>query len=648
MKQIMKQTVKQFVKQWMIFAAVMTICGAMGLTSCSEDDVLMVTDNKPWTISADDMDPTVKPGDDFFMYCNGGYWRSTSVREDTLMIVSFVRTDVITEIKNKIADLTLPTLEVLKAHKAQPNPTKEELEAYVTQKLQPLKEAVTLEEAWRTTGKLIAEGLTFNFSFLISNYHTVLTAVMFPNELPLPNIKVFNERINSPEFQCVLKPLVGNRMTRGAENQQWPMLVAWCEGMGANPEHVMTWKTLSMISNPEAEILPHIQKWDDELKALQEMDLETYKLTACDIFLTSTVRNMESTASQTAEAIYDNYCTYEKNRIFAERYVTPDMIERTKEICMELKQAFTDRLSRCTWISEPSSASVIEKLDAMEFYIGQPDYWLEEAMPNLSASQSLTEDLLLLSKTRRYFESWLIGKPHKGHAFSYLIYSKSMNLYEVNSAYMPGFNAMMIMPTMMMPPLMPNDANEAIIYATATIFGHEMTHGFDVRGSVYDKNGEQTSIFVNQADLDKFKQISQQLADGYSSLEVMPDQLPGVFNDGNYTLAENIADLGGVEMAFEAYTNRLKRQGFEGEQLRLQQQRFYLAYAHLWQAKYSAPYAKERTQGRNAFGAGKDEHSLERERVNGVVMNTDAWYDLFDVKPGDKFYLKPEERTHIW
>ena len=72
------------------------------------------------------------------------------------------------------------------------------------------------------------------------------------------------------------------------------------------------------------------------------------------------------------------------------------------------------------------------------------------------------------------------------------------------------------------------------------------------------------------------------------------------------------------------------------------------SYAHLWQAKYSAPYAKERTQGRNEYGGGKDEHSLEREHVNGVVMNTDAWYDLFDVKPGDKFYLKPEERTHIW
>ena len=128
-------------------------------------------------------------------------------------------------------------------------------------------------------------------------------------------------------------------------------------------------------------------------------------------------------------------------------------------------------------------------------------------------------------------------------------------------------------------------------------FGHEMTHGFDGRGAMYDKNGDEIPIFVDQADLDRFKQLSQQLAECHSSLEVMPDQLPGVFNDGNFTLGESIADLGGVEIAFEAYTNRLKRQGFEGEQLRLQQQRFYLAYAHLWQAKYNALYAQELTQG---------------------------------------------------
>ena len=638
-------------KQWKILAAVMTIFGSMVLTSCRDnDDAFVMTDDKPWSISADDMDPTVRPGDDFFMYCNGGYWQSTHVREDTLKIESFVRTVVMTEIKNMIADLDLPSLEVLKAHKAQPKPTREELEAFVTPRLQPLKEAATLEEAWRTTGQLVAKGLTFNFGLLISDYRTAFTAVMFPKELDTsqPNPKEFTERINSPEYNGLLMPLPGSNMTRRAESQQWPMLAAWCEGMGANPEHVVTWKTLMMELTPYAEIMPFIQKWDDDLMALQAMDLESYKQAAYDIFLKSTVKEIESTANMTAEAIYENYCTYEKNRVFAERYLTPAMIERTKEICQELKQTFANRLNRCTWIGTASKASALEKLDAMEFYIGKPDYWIEEAMPNLSASQSLAEDQLLLSKSRRHFETSLIGKPRKGNAFSYLILSNSMNLYEVNSAYMPGFNAMIIMPTMMMPPFLPNDANEAIIYASAYFFGHEMTHGFDSKGAMYNKNGEEIPIFVDQPDLDRFKQLSQQLADCYSSLEVMPDQLPGVFNDGNYTLGENIADLGGVELAFEAYTDRLKRQGFEGDQLRLQQQRFYLAYGHLWQAKYNALYAQERTLGRNEFGGGKDEHSLERERINGVVMNTDAWYDLFDVKPGDKLYRKPEERVHIW
>ena len=112
MKQNMKQTMKPFV----ILATIMTICGAMILTSCSEgDDALVVTDDKPWTISADDMDPSVRPGDDFFMYCNGGYWQSTSVREDTAMIVSFLRTDVLNDLKKKLADLALPSLEVLKS-----------------------------------------------------------------------------------------------------------------------------------------------------------------------------------------------------------------------------------------------------------------------------------------------------------------------------------------------------------------------------------------------------------------------------------------------------------------------------------------------------------------------------------------------------
>jgi putative endopeptidase len=131
-------------------------------------------------------------------------------------------------------------------------------------------------------------------------------------------------------------------------------------------------------------------------------------------------------------------------------------------------------------------------------------------------------------------------------------------------------------------------------------------------------------------------------------LEVLPDELPGLCNKGDWTLAENIADLGGFEIAYEAYTDKLMEDGFSGDELRLQQQRFYRAYAHLWKAKYTADYAKTRTIGTNEYGLGSDTHSLEKERVNGVVPNTDAWYDLFDIRPEDKLYRSSEERVHIW
>jgi len=116
--------------------------------------------------------------------------------------------------------------------------------------------------------------------------------------------------------------------------------------------------------------------------------------------------------------------------------------------------------------------------------------------------------------------------------------------------------------------------------------------------------------------------------------------MPGTFANGKKTLAENIADLGGTELAFQALTNKLKAQGVGGEELRQQQRNFFVALANLWRAKYNEYHIEEALSG--------DVHSLEKERVNCVVANIDAWYDLFDVKPGDKLYRSPEERVHIW
>ena len=122
----------------------------------------------------------------------------------------------------------------------------------------------------------------------------------------------------------------------------------------------------------------------------------------------------------------------------------------------------------------------------------------------------------------------------------------------------------------------------------------------------------------------------------------------GMKNDGAYTVTENIADLGGFFLTYDSYVRHLKNQGFTGEQLRLQQQRFYEAYAYFWCAKWNVTHARNCTIGDASKGIKKDEHSLFRERLNGVVSNTDDWYDLFGVKEGDKLYLAPKDRIRIW
>ena len=129
----------------------------------------------------------------------------------------------------------------------------------------------------------------------------------------------------------------------------------------------------------------------------------------------------------------------------------------------------------------------------------------------------------------------------------------------------------------------------------------------------------------------------------------MPWALPNVKNDGAYTIAENIADLGGVLLAYDTYVRHLTESGFKGEQFELQRKRFFLAIAKLWQSKYTAKYALLRTTGEGIETANyKDTHSLSRERINGTVTNIDDWYNLFDVKEADKLFRKVDERVRIW
>ena len=307
----------------------------------------------------------------------------------------------------------------------------------------------------------------------------------------------------------------------------------------------------------------------------------------------------------------------------------------------QLRQTFRERINNNDWMSEASKQNAIEKLNEMTINIGEPDEWIEEGRGDISNEQTILDDMLAMRRSNLNLLLKLIGMPKDKAAFH-------MGLIQVPLSYVQAFyirnlNAIYIYPEFMTPPAFDPQQNDAHNYATLAIAGHEMTHGYDVDGVKWDKDGNPSNILATEAEAKEFEKRSKQLIDYYSSLDIWPLDL-GVKNDGAFTADENVADLGGFILAYNSYQKHLKKQGFEGEQLRLQQQRFYEAYAYVWCDKWSDVYALAITTD----DMDKDNHSLPRERVNGVVTNTDDWYDLFDVTPANKFYVAPDKRVRIW
>lgn len=169
-----------------------------------------------------------------------------------------------------------------------------------------------------------------------------------------------------------------------------------------------------------------------------------------------------------------------------------------------------------------------------------------------------------------------------------------------------------------------------------------MTHGFDNIGAQFDKDGN-FSNWWTVADKMEFISRQQNIINCYSNLEISygNDPFIGIYNDGKLTLGENIADIGGIHLAYSAYMNKLQLEGYSGDELEKQEKKFFLGVCNLRRAKFSASIIQ------NDLNI-KDPHSLHKERVNGMVMNTDRWYELFNVTKDNKLYLPKEKRADIW
>ena len=634
---------------WMLLVSMM-----LGVVSCtdSSDNPAPVTDDKAFNADAI-KDTSVRPGDDFYMYCNGGYWNNTSVDETNPFKKKHID-EMAAEMEKREAALTLPSkvktlADAEKTDAATIKAQKDQLQSAIDR----VNALTTKEDAWKLVAELYKEGYRtpFELTTFAVDGKLVITVGPYTTQDYAASLLWSKQSLswqlaNNPDLLARVRPLKGTA-TRGFDNGKWPMLVTFFKTLGISLDDAYTIDTHSdYIVDGRAEVL------DYTMQEVQDWDIETWKWELKETLKEDAVYFDDSVAAEASTTCEDavnefleKYLGYELSRAFAQAYVTDAQKQLMMGYAEELRQTFRERIQQYDWMSDASKQNATEKINNMIFNIGAPDEWFDEGIADLSQAQTLYDDIRALRRAKMNLNCKLTGMTTKRGGFHQVILE--LPLTTINACYMWSGNYMNILPVFILTPHYNPDVNDAHNYANMVVWGHEIIHGFDTDGAKFDQFGNLGSLWANENDSQEFQKRVQQLVDYYSSIDIMPFET-GLKNDGAFTVAENVADLGGFYLAYESYVKHLKKCGFTGDQLRLQKQHFYEAYAYFFAGKWTAEFAKNYTCGRAEVGIPKNEHSMFRERVNGVVTNTDDWYDLFGVKQGDKLYLAPEKRIRIW
>jgi putative endopeptidase len=313
---------------------------------------------------------------------------------------------------------------------------------------------------------------------------------------------------------------------------------------------------------------------------------------------------------------------------YVQRYFPPAAKASIDGLVNDLKVALGARIDRLDWMSAATKAEAKVKLSKFTTKIGYPDKWKDYSALTIRADD-LYGDVERATAWDWRRQVARLNRPVDRTEWY-------MTPQTVNAYYNPVMNEIVFPAAILQSPYFNPSADAAVNYgAIGAVIGHEITHGFDDEGRKTDGDGRLRNWWTDE-DGKKFEAAAEVLGKQYSSYE----PVPGAHINGDLTMGENIADLGGLLVALDAYHLSLKGQpapvidGLTGDQ------RFFLAFAQSWREKRRDEAVRQQLVS--------DPHSPEAFRVNGPVRNVQAWYDAFDVKPGDKLYLAPAERAHIW
>jgi len=314
--------------------------------------------------------------------------------------------------------------------------------------------------------------------------------------------------------------------------------------------------------------------------------------------------------------------------MYVEKYFPAAAKERMVKLVKNLQTALGERIDAQEWMSDSTKIRAHEKLATFHVKVGYPDKWKDYAKLEIK-NDSYWANVCRASEWGFNDMYSRIGKPVDKDEWL-------MTPQTVNAYYNPSTNEICFPAAILQPPFFNMEADDAANYgAIGVVIGHEMTHGFDDQGRQFDKDGNLTDWWA-PGDADRFKERAQVMVDFFNKIEV----LPGLQANGELTLGENLADHGGLNVAYLAFQNATKDaplgvvDGFTPEQ------RFFLAYATLWAGNIRDEQIRVYTKS--------DPHSLGKWRVNGALPHIQAWYDAFHITPSDPLYVAPENRVNVW
>lgn len=378
----------------------------------------------------------------------------------------------------------------------------------------------------------------------------------------------------------------------------------------------------------------------DELKALMEWDV----IMSAASYLSDEVREANfDFFGKTMKGRKEDYPLWKRatnqvenamgealGKMYCERYFPASSKKMMEDLVRDLQVSLGQRIDAQVWMSDSTKANAHAKLDKFYVKIGYPNKWTDYTKLTIDPSKSYYENVLatrLFAHDKHIREK--AGKPVDRDEWF-------MTPQTVNAYYNPTTNEICFPAGILQRPFFDPKADKAFNYgAIGVVIGHEMTHGFDDQGRQYDADGNLHDWWTAQ-DAKGFEQRAKLYADFFDAIEV----LPGLHSNGRFTLGENLADHGGLQVAYNAFKNATKKKPLKTVDGFTPDQRFFIAYAGVWGQNITDKEIRNRVKS--------DPHALGKWRVNGALPHIDAWYDAFNVKKDNKMYIPQTERLQLW